>query len=746
MSGLPGTVRTLVEKARRPPRRSARCSASSARVPLEPMRDMIRERSAGVKTSVTGSECPTRNRRGILRAVPQYQHATVRSLLRRVHEGELLLPLIQRDVVWSKEQILFLLDSLLRRYPIGTLLLWRTDMEVRARRFVARYRPGMRLSDLQVPAAKERREYVLDGQQRLQGLYIALYGSYEGAEVHLDLLSRPEEASEYEMRYRLIFADPADPPTPSSIRLSELVLTDEETMPLIRRIEEMVRARGRELATEERDRLADLVSRVQNVFNQQEPLTYFEADARDQPAFADLDEVLEVFIRVNSGGTKLDTSDLLFAIVKSEWITAQEEFEEFLEELNRGGLFAFDKDDLLRVCLVLLGRGAAYDLAKLRGAPGEKLIGEIRAAWPAIRRTIAEIMDLATGRAQLQTQRVLRSKNALVPLMTYVHRARAAGGRPSENDLVAMQRWLYRVLLEREFGGQSVTLLNRCYEAIVGVDGRFPEVELLRTLRLPLQLRNDAIIDRGRGTTQESVLPVYVAYLEAGLATPAFAVRYSGNLPEVDHIVPRSWLRKRYAQRGIEPPDQLINNVGNYRLLERDENREKSDRLPDDFYTEPEARERFRRRHFIPEGTSLGPDLSLDDYEAFVAARRAVLFGRIASLLSVPGADVDASEPARTGELWTEEETVLAYDLLRQYGRIPPDSELERLARELDRKVGAVGRKMGNLIAAESGGKSGLSERSHIDDEVAARYSGDRAGLRERAAEIRAQRRSVPAT
>src|SRR5207253_4129000 len=116
---------------------------------------------------------------------------------------------------------------------------------------------------------------------------------------------------------------------------------------------------------------------------------------------------------------------------------------------------------------------------------------------------------------------------------------------------------------------------------------------------------------RGRGTTQESVLPVYVAYLQAGLGSPEFAPRYGGNVPEVDHIVPQSWLRRRYREAGREAADQLINNVGNYRLLEKDENRDKSDELPDLFYRDPEANRTFRARHFIAQDIPLGRDLTI---------------------------------------------------------------------------------------------------------------------------------------
>lgn len=679
--------------------------------------------------------------------MPAYQHATVRSLLRRIDEGELYLPLIQRDIVWSREQILFLIDSLLRRYPIGTLLLWRTALEVRARRFVAKYRPGMRLSDLEVPTTATRRDYVLDGQQRLQALYIALYGAYDGEVVHLDLLSRPEVAAEFELRYALIFARPDDASLPiTTVPLRELVMTGAEPMELIRAQRRRIKDGGRNLTNDEENRVEDLVSRVQNVFTQQEVLTYFLADASEQPQFNDLDEVLEIFIRVNSGGTKLDISDLLFAIVKTEWLTAQEQFEEFLDELNGGGLFAFDKDDLLRICLLLTGHGAAYELSKLRGEPGDTLIREVREQWSEIRTTIRQVMDFTTQRAQIRTQRVLRSKNALLPLMDFMHRMRARGGHLDDGTRLAMQRWLYRVLLERQFGGQSVTLLNRCDDVIRRAPGGgFPELGLLRTLRLLPELTNDAILDRGRGTTQESVLPVYVAYLQAGIGSPDFAPLYEGNTPEVDHIVPQSWLRRRYKEAGREPADDLINNVGNYRLLEKDENRDKTDELPDVYYAAAAANETFRKRHFIEPDVALGRELTIEQYEAFVRVRRRALFDRIKAVLSPPGLVLEPIEgPERGGELWTEDETILAYALLKDYGRFPTDSMLAELGHELGRAPGAVGRKVANLISAETGGTKGLPKGSHVDEEVALKYRLDLKGLQARAATIQAPRTTAP--
>ena len=99
-----------------------------------------------------------------------YQHETVRKFVRRIHDGELLLPNIQRNLVWDQEQILFLLDSLLRGYPVSTMLIWRTDSQVAARRFVQNYRAGIRFSDYEQNPGPGVHEYVLDGQQRFQAL------------------------------------------------------------------------------------------------------------------------------------------------------------------------------------------------------------------------------------------------------------------------------------------------------------------------------------------------------------------------------------------------------------------------------------------------------------------------------------------------------------------------------------------------------------------------------------------------
>ena len=98
-------------------------------------------------------------------------------------DGGFWLPNIQRHFVWREEQICRLFDSILREYPISTLLVWKTTSRIRRRKFIDNWRDTLRLSDFYVPEDTKKKNLVLDGQQRLQSLFIGLRGSFEGREL-----------------------------------------------------------------------------------------------------------------------------------------------------------------------------------------------------------------------------------------------------------------------------------------------------------------------------------------------------------------------------------------------------------------------------------------------------------------------------------------------------------------------------------------------------------------------------------
>ena len=103
--------------------------------------------------------------------------------------GGFWLPNIQRPFVWSEDQIGRLFDSIMRQYPISTLLAWKTKEAVKNRKFIDVYSDDLKLSKYYVGESTKSKILVLDGQQRLQSLYIGLKGSYCGRELYFDVLS-----------------------------------------------------------------------------------------------------------------------------------------------------------------------------------------------------------------------------------------------------------------------------------------------------------------------------------------------------------------------------------------------------------------------------------------------------------------------------------------------------------------------------------------------------------------------------
>src|ERR1022692_2244950 len=87
-------------------------------------------------------------------------------------DGGFWLPNIQRPFVWSEDQICRLYDSIMRQYPISTLLVWKSMSRIRRRKFIDNWKDSLRLSDFYVPENSKKKSLVLDGQQRLQSLFI----------------------------------------------------------------------------------------------------------------------------------------------------------------------------------------------------------------------------------------------------------------------------------------------------------------------------------------------------------------------------------------------------------------------------------------------------------------------------------------------------------------------------------------------------------------------------------------------
>lgn len=527
--------------------------------------------------------------------------------------GGLWLPNIQRPFVWSKEQIEKLFDSILREYPINTLLIWKTKASVKIRKFIDNYTDEIRLTDFYVPKNEKAKLVVLDGQQRLQSLFIALKGSYNGEELYFDVLSGREEVDDVKYVFKFLSAQKVSQDT-KWIRLKDLVFSNKGYYDLA---EEVITRVGRDrLADEQKELIRQNISSLIREFKDRENIVYQELDSIDNPEVYHLNDVVEIFIRANSGGTPLGKSDLMFSLLTASWEEVEADLAELLEELNKGG-YGFDRDFILKTSLVLIGAGAKYDVMKFRK---DEHLEQIKTNWDDIKDAIKDIKDFVYGQTYLKSDRALVSYLPLIPLIYYRY---SSAQQWKELNKKELSFWLLRVLLTGAFSGSSDTILDVVVKDIK--DKNTIDIDSI----------NSIILNRGRSVyvTRENLLNTSYTdkqlYLIFSIWYQDFDFRpaYDGNLPTIDHIFPQSRLKKikivnpETGRQIMKYRTQERDQLANLMLLPKEVNiDEKHDMPPDEWLakmSEDEVRE-----HLIPQNPTLW---KLERFDDFITARQQLI-------------------------------------------------------------------------------------------------------------------------
>jgi hypothetical protein len=534
-------------------------------------------------------------------------------------QGGFWLPNIQRPFVWNEEQICRLFDSILREYPISTLLIWVTNSTIRRRKFIDNWKDGLRLTDFYVPQDSRKKCLVLDEQQRLQSLFIALKGSYDERELYFDILSG-ELADPDDIRYKFKFLDSSQAGFPW-VRFKDLVFTSLRKREIVEFIEKNA---GRALSANEVDKFDDHLDLVDRTFKMDDTISYQELDSIDNPNLYTEDDVVEVFIRANSGGTRLGKSDLLFSLLSSSWDQADDQMQELLDELNRYG-FLFTRDFVLKTCLTVLNQGAQYEVQKFR-KPGVR--EKIQDEWENIAKSIKDVLDFVRGKTFIRCDKAIPSYLALIPLV-YVRYKFPDPWKQAHH----VDSFLLRSLLAGAFSGRPDQLIDQLV-AKIDLLGRFDLNEFFGVIRSQgrsLEITEDRLWSMGYGSDQIHLL--FNLWYSFDY-TPA----YENNLPQVDHVFPQSMLRQ---VKTINPEtgrmnlmrykEGVRNQVANCMLLTREENGAggKWDIPPDEWFKDKPSE--YFERHLIPKDRSL---LTLDRYEDFIAARRQLILDKFKYLLA----------------------------------------------------------------------------------------------------------------
>jgi uncharacterized protein with ParB-like and HNH nuclease domain len=334
------------------------------------------------------------------------------NLLNQIKNEEVVLPAIQRDFVWPQDKVLRLLDSIMRGYPIGIALLWETYLDLQYRPFDKAFHDDV-VHDFRENRRKKKLKLVLDGQQRLQSLYIALFGSYEGKTLCFDVLSGRESDDLAEEKYEFEFLDNPEFETwEKGVEAGTAPLADTNggTAPkYLVKVGDLFGAGVRErgalvkqirqktaLSEEDEERLGVNIARFDEALTKNPNILKVSiidedlpGDSPDRKSEAD---VLEIFVRVNREGTPLSRSDLIFSMLKLNWRESAETLPEFVRQINEGNSFNIDTDFVIRCLFAVSEMGTKFELDLLRRKDNvDRLRKNFQACCDAIRSVVDSV-------------------------------------------------------------------------------------------------------------------------------------------------------------------------------------------------------------------------------------------------------------------------------------------------------------------------------------------------------------------
>lgn len=569
-----------------------------------------------------------------------YEKKSIRAIIDDVNSRKIYLPAIQRKYVWGDSQITRLLDSIMLGYPIGTFLFWKVKKTIVNQKdysmyeFIKDYHERDTCKNPAAPqpfpigSGDETIWSVLDGQQRLTSLYIALQGSmsrklpnkawkndnaFPKKELYFNLHSEKTDDEDISYEFKFLTADEA------------AKNKDDKIWYLVK---DILKYSAEDLLTEviipngwAADKIATKnISLLHTRLVTDEIINYFEVE-KDS-----IDSVLDIFVRVNSGGTVLSKSDLLFSTIVSHWDRARDEIDKLLSEINKVGEgFNFSNDFIMRTCLYLLDMSVSLKVETFK----KESVLKIKENWAAISKAIKDTVDLLNEFG-------FNSKNmisyvSVSPIVYY----RYKGGSFDSNSKAELKKYIVIAQVKQIFGAASNSALTSIRDALKEAPTNSFSMKNLNGIRFTgdryLRYTADEI---------DSMFDTYEfgAYTFMLLSLLYPNLKYSQKGFHQDHMHPFTGFEESKI-KGLVLPDGTIidedtkedwrrrrNTLANLQLLERRENESKNDTPLVDWLKVAENRENAK---YLPSGISY----ELSNFEEFMEKRQELMSKALKEIL-----------------------------------------------------------------------------------------------------------------
>ncbi|TPE46529.1 GmrSD restriction endonuclease domain-containing protein [Amaricoccus solimangrovi] len=515
----------------------------------------------------------------------------ISTILDHIDNGHMALPEFQRGYVWNRDQVRGLFDSLYRRHPVGGLLVWATESTTASHRGDGPLAPGIV-------------KLLLDGQQRMTSLYGVVRGKapkfFDGNALAFSGLQFNLETETFAFYQPMKMKD-----DPLWVDVSELMKAGNAGLGgfVSRLSSNPATAAG----------VGDYVARLSRLLGVTEiDLHIEEVTGADKT----LDIVVDIFNRVNSGGTKLSKGDLALAKICADWPDARDAMKAKLKEWNSAG-YDFNLDWLLRSVNTVLTGEAKFLYLHDRSAE------EIQGALKRAIKHIDTSLNMIGGRLGLDHDRVIFGRFSVPVIVRFLDQH---NGSLNEKERDKLLFWFAQSGMWGRYSASTESTIDKDLEALNGEDGGLDK--LLETLRLwhgGLRVEPEHFTGWSLGARFYPVLYLLTRMGESrdwgtGLALKAGLLGKMSKL-EVHHIFPKAQLYNHGFKRAE------VNALANFCFLTKDTNLNISDRLPEEYFAEVEtAHPGALASQWVPMDRELW---KIENFPSFLEARKALLAAEV---------------------------------------------------------------------------------------------------------------------
>jgi hypothetical protein len=552
----------------------------------------------------------------------------ISTILDHIDSGHMALPEFQRGYVWNRDQVRGLFDSLYRRHPIGGLLVWVTESKDAAYRGDGALAPGIV-------------KLLLDGQQRMTSLYGVVRGNppkfFDGHASTFTGLMFNLETETFAFYQPLKMQD-----DPLWIDVTKLM---KEGTAGVGEFAKMLNTHP-ELAA----KFGVYVSRLTQLLGVVDIGVYVEEITGDDKT---LDVVVDIFNRVNSGGTKLSKGDLALAKICAEWPDARTTMKAKIKEWEKSD-FSFNLDWLLRSVNTVLTGEAKFQFLHDRSA------AEVQDGLKRAIKHIDTCLNLIGGRLGLDHDQVFFGRFGVPVMVRYLDKRTGPLGEKERDRLLF---WFAQAGMWGRFSGSTESFIDQDLAALEGPTGGLDKLlEQLRLWHGGLRVEPGHFTGWSLGARFYPVLYLLTRMGQArdwgtGLPLKASLLGKMSSL-EVHHIFPKAQLYKRNFKR----PE--VNALANFCFLTKDTNLDISDRLPDEYFPEVDkAHPGALASQWIPDDPKLW---KIENFSQFLDARKVLLAEEINKRMEEllhgdiswlqGAAKITPAEPTDFGGISTEED------------------------------------------------------------------------------------------